>query len=134
MMAYMNFAEVGGAAALHAQFAPAATVAEEVADFDAREWSVIRLARNDSLSSIREESRFGRAVRFIFGIERRNPLANSRLEALRRMAVMSWRYGYNVASSEIGAFLAAGFSSTHYEELLKHIGMARAASGRRTRL
>lgn len=141
-MAYMDFAQLDATSAVAAArplfFAPGLAAEDQIEPavapgFDARDWSVVRLAREDSLSSIRPETEFGRIVRLIFGVERRNPLSSPRLEALRRMAVLSWHHGYNVSSHDIGDFLSAGFSQDHYEELLKHIGAARAASGRRTR-
>lgn len=140
-MAYMDFAQFDAASAVKAArplfFAHGLAAGEIeqpiVVGFDTREWSVVRLAREDSISSIRPETGFSRTIRLIFGLERRNPLSSPRLEALRRMAVLSWHHGYNVSSQEIGAFLSAGYSQDHYEELLKHIGAARAASGRRSR-
>ncbi|MBN8831772.1 MAG: hypothetical protein J0G94_14395 [Sphingomonadales bacterium] len=121
MMAYMDFAQPTAAGLFDNPFPPARALPGEPVDLDPREWSVAYLARRDGLSSIREEGPLGRLVRLIFGVERKNPLSDSRLEALRRMAVLSWHYGYNVAPSEISAFLAAGFSERQYETLLIRI-------------
>ena len=132
-MAYLNFAEHGGAPALGFSFAASAPVADAVPNLGAREWSVIRLARDDSLSSIFPESRLGRLVRLIFGLERKNILSNPRLEALRRIAVMSWHHGYNVAPSEISDFLNAGYTRQDYETLMDRVVAERAPTGRRTR-
>lgn len=139
-MAYMDFARSDTIPAVSASrplfFAPSLAVEPEqplAIGFEAREWSVVRLAREDGLSSIRPETDLGRVLRLIFGIKRRNPLSSPRLEALRRMAVLSWHHGYNVSSQDIGDFMGAGYSQDQYEELLKHIGAERAASGRRSR-
>jgi len=121
MMAYQTFAEPTANGLFDNPFPPARLVPGQPADLDQREWSIAWLARKDGLSSIREEGTFGRIIRKIFGVERKNPLSDGRLEALRRMAVLSWHYGYNVAPSEISTFLAAGYSERQYETLLTRI-------------
>ena len=130
-MAYLDLAETTFAASAPFSFARATTVA--TGEFDSREWAVIRLAREDGLSSLREESDLTAFLRLIFGVRRKPPLSNPRLEALRRIAVLSWHHGYNVASREVGAFLTAGFSADHYDAMLAHIGRERAASAQRKR-
>ena len=120
MMAYLNVAEQS-AGLFSNPFPPARVVAGQATELSKREWSVAWLARNDGLNSIREEGRLGRLFRQLFGIERKNPLSDSRLEALRRISVLSWRYGYNIAPSEITAFLEAGYSERQYETLLNRI-------------
>lgn len=128
-MAYMDFAGHRGAALQLEPFMPPASIREgQATTFTHREWAIARLAREDGLSSIREEGTLGRLVRLIFGIERKNPLSDTRLEALRRMAVLSWHHGYNVAPSEIGGFLDAGYSERQYEVLVEGIVSERAAT------
>jgi hypothetical protein len=101
------------------------------ADFDPREWRVIRFARQDGLSTLREPTRLDRFIELLFG-ERPNPqLADSRLEALRRLAVEAWHRGYAVRLSAIAAFREAGFSMAQLELLLAAIGAGRDARGRR---
>lgn len=89
------------------------------------------MAERDGLSSIRDESRYVRAIRSFFGIKRPNPLANERLEILRRIAVLAWHYGWNVPKTELAQFLAAGFTSDEYELVQSSIGQARAARSRK---
>jgi hypothetical protein len=98
----------------------------------ALEWSVVAMAERDGLSSIREPGRFLSALGSVFGIRRPNRLANDRLEALRRMAILAWHHHWNVPKSEIAAFFAAGFSIDHYELVQDSIGHARSARRRRT--
>jgi hypothetical protein len=132
-MAFIDFAQPMSAATSlpgFAQFQPARDMA---AAFSQREWTVIRLARDDGLSSLREESEFKTFLRTVFGLERKRPYAHPRLEALRRIAVLSWRYNFNVPAREIEAFFAAGYSTDHYDLMLAHIGAERAASAKRTR-
>ena len=102
------------------------------ARLSALEWSVVALAERDGLSSIREPSRFIAALRPIFGLKRPNRLANEALEALRRIAILAWHYGWNVPKSELAAFLDAGFSTDQFELIQTSIGQARAARRRRT--
>ncbi|MCW2351511.1 hypothetical protein [Sphingobium sp. B12D2B] len=97
------------------------------------EWTIVRLAREDGLSSLREESRLGRLLRLVFGSRRAMPLASARLEALRRIAVLSWHHGYNIAPSELGRFYEAGYTTHQYETLLRHIGALRLSIKRRNR-
>lgn len=96
--------------------------------FTTRERTVIDLARDDRLSSLREESEFVEFLRLIFGMKRQTPLANPKLEALRRLAVLSWHNGYNVSTRDLTDFLNAGYSLDQYEAMLAHIGSERAAS------
>jgi hypothetical protein len=133
-MAYLDFAEAAYGASAPIAFAPSRAVGrEEAIGFNSREWTIIRLAREDSLSSLREESEFMDFLRLVFGFERKKPLSDPRLEALRRVAVLGWHHGYNVAVSEIKAFFAAGYSPDHFDAMLAHIGRERAASTKRIR-
>lgn len=84
------------------------------------EWSVIRLARTDELWTIRPAGRLRRAWNWFLG--RTNPeLANPHLEALRRIAVLSWHYGFTVAGEAVADFISAGFSIRQYELLVSSI-------------
>ncbi|MBO9575751.1 MAG: hypothetical protein J7494_08450 [Sphingobium sp.] len=132
-MAYLDLADPAPAASAQLFFAPVRPIEETVAEFSRREWTIIRLAREDGLSSLREESEFKEFLRLVFGFERKRPLSSPRLEALRRVAVLGWHYGHNIAGSELSAFFAAGYSPDHYDVLLAHIGAERAASAKRTR-
>jgi len=113
---------------------PATIIGTEArpAHLSALEWSVVALAERDRLSSIREPSRFISVLGSIFGVKQPNRLANEGLEALRRIAILAWHYGWNVPKSELAAFLAAGFSTDQFELIQISIGQARAARRRRT--
>jgi len=101
------------------------------ARLSALEWSVVAMAERDGLSSIREPSRFISALGAIFGIKGPNKLANEELEALRRIAILAWHYGWDVPKSELTDFLAAGFSTDQFELIQNSIGQHRAARRRR---
>lgn len=90
-------------------------------DFSPLEWSVIRLARIDRLWTIRTAGRLRRFWNALLG--RGNPqLANRRLEALRRMAVLSWHYSFSVPGQDVADFLSAGFTPDQYELMVTRIG------------
>jgi len=125
-MAYLQLTEQGAAALFDPR--PAAAQATELTP---REWSIAYMARKDGLGSIRPDTRLARFFRMIFGIARTNPLSDRRLEALRRMAVLTWHHGFNVASSEIRDFLAAGYSERQYEMLVSRIRAEGLAQGRK---
>lgn len=101
------------------------------ARLSALEWSVVAMAEQDGLSSIREPSRYTRALRRFFGWRPPNRLANDRLEALRRLAIFAWHHGWNVPKSELSAFLAAGFTLDHFELVQNSLSNTRAARGRK---
>lgn len=94
--------------------------------FTREEWSVIDLAERDGIWSLHAESRFGRAMRWLFGIEAGRPLANSRLESLRRFAVRAWRR-QTIGRSALEEFAAAGFSPSHADILIQNVARRRRA-------
>jgi hypothetical protein len=94
------------------------------------EWSVVALARRDTLSSLRAPGLLSTTMRTIF--RHNNPrLADERLEALRRMAVLAWHHSFQVPSSELRAFFDAGFTVGQYEAMMGSIAAARAKEHRR---
>lgn len=125
-MAYLNFAALQGS--------PVETPVDVVAGprsqsgFTALEWQVVAIAQHDRLSSLEKPGRLSVALGMIFGGQRANPeLADTRLEALRRLAVLAWHKGYAVPRAAIRAFHEAGFSLEQYETLLASISRGRAA-------
>jgi hypothetical protein len=96
-------------------------------DFSPLEWSVIRLARNDPLWTIRPAGPFRRFWNWLMA--RGNPrLANPRLEALRRMAVLSWHYGFAVSGEDLADFLSEGFGVDQYELLVGSVSSVASRS------
>jgi len=91
--------------------------------FSDLEWSVIRLARIDALWTIRPAGPLRRLWNRFTGVP--NPeLANPELEALRKMAVLSWNYGFTVSGEAVADFLSVGFSLAQYEVLVTTITKA----------
>jgi hypothetical protein len=92
--------------------------------FSALEWQVVALSRRDRPSSLRRPSRIALALGSVLRVH--DPrLADPRLEALRRIAVLSWRKGYAIAPAEVRAFVDAGFTLAQYDLLLDSISVAR---------
>ena len=89
--------------------------------FSLLEWSVIQLARVDGLSTLREPGRLARFFGWLVGLGGNPKLANPRLEALRRIAVLSWHYGFSVPGDDVADFLAAGFTAEQYELMVHSI-------------
>jgi hypothetical protein len=103
--------------------ARAASPVTDTPGFSPLEWSVIRLARVDRLWTIRKAGPLRRMWNALAG--RGNPsLANERLEALRRIAVLSWHYGFSVPGQDVSEFIAAGFTPDQYERLVNSVRKA----------
>jgi hypothetical protein len=95
--------------------------------FTALEWSVIALAKSDSLSSLSAPGRVARAMGSVFGRGTQSRLADPKLEALRRLSVHAWRRGYALPVSELDEFVAAGFTMDTAEVLLASVAGQRIA-------
>jgi hypothetical protein len=108
--------------------------ADETAGFSALEWSVIALARRDTLRSLASPGAVSRAMGGLFGLGSRSQLADPRLEALRRMAVYAWRRGFALPMTEIRAFLAAGFVEAQMETLVVSVTGMRVGATTRAQL
>jgi hypothetical protein len=123
-MAYLAKIETRGSQPV----ALAATTAAEP-EFTPLEWSVIRFARLDRLWTIAAAGPLRRLWNWI--LARSNPeLADPRLEALRRMAVLTWHFGFTVSSDDVADFLSAGFTPNQYELMAATINSALSAPRR----
>jgi hypothetical protein len=127
-MAYIDFAsEHDQLLAPAPRHDPVPAADAPATQLSALEWSVVAIARGDRLSSLRAPSRLSVAMGGLFG-SRHNPrLADPQLEALRRMAVLSWHHGYTVPTSALTAFTDAGYTMAQYETMLASIATARVA-------
>nr|WP_315382736.1 hypothetical protein [uncultured Sphingomonas sp.] len=101
---------------------------QAVAALTPLEWQVVAIAQRDRLSSLQAPSRWARFLAIFFGADRASPrLADSKLEALRRIAVLAWHKGYALPKQEIAAFHASGYSLEHLELLLARVSQGRSA-------
>lgn len=99
----------------------------EVAAFSPLEWTTILLARRDGLASLAAPGLISRVVARLFGFAVKRGLADAKLEALRRFAVLAWAHGYNVPKSGLIAFKEAGFTVAQAETLLASVAVARTS-------
>ena len=125
-MAYVDFSTDPMLAA-HVPAPQHDPVMTERVGLSALEWSVVALAQRDRMSSLSRPGRMSLALGALFGTRRTGShLADPRLEALRRMAVLSWHRGFAVPGPEVRRFLDAGFSAEQYETMLASISVARS--------
>lgn len=128
-MAYMDFA--ADPLLAPPTFAPRADPGVE-GRLSALEWSVVALARYDRISSLARPGRLAVALGKVFGTRPQSlHLADPKLEALRRMAVLYWRQGRAVADPERAAFHRAGFSHRQYRTMTASIDGARTPDAAR---
>lgn len=113
------------------RFAPTVAPAVAAPEFSDLEWSVVRLARRDRLWTLRPYGRLRRLFRWLTGLGINPKLADPRLEALRRIAVQSWHFGFTVPGEDVADFIAAGFSHDQYELLVSSISAAVSSSPQR---
>ena len=87
------------------------------------EWRVVETARSDGPLSLNPDGLMSRFLRFL-GVRVARGLAKERLEALRRFSVRAW-YWDLIRTTDMLAFLDAGYSRVHALEILSHVSMAR---------
>jgi len=100
-------------------------------DFTPLEWSIIRLSSVDGLATLREPCRFSRFINWLMGRTGGLELANPRLEALRRISVLSWHFGFTIPGDDVADFLSAGFTPDQYELLVTSVRRALSSSAQR---
>ncbi|KQU61962.1 hypothetical protein ASG67_02070 [Sphingomonas sp. Leaf339] len=111
---------------------PAAAPSTTMAGFSALEWSVIALARRDTLRSLTQPGRLSRAMGSLFGLGTTSSLADPRLEALRRLAVYVWQRGFALPMAEIERFRSAGFTPAQVETLVVSVTGIRIGAEQRS--
>lgn len=88
------------------------------------ELAVIEMARAEGPRSADPGLFLNRAARLLFGISVARPLANEKLEAIRRFAVAAW-FRDEVPESRIRALFDAGLSSNDAWRLLDYVASRR---------
>jgi hypothetical protein len=96
----------------HVAFATSRSLNEE-------EWRIVEIARTDDLHSLNPDGFFSRLIGTLFGIRAARPLANERLEALRRFAVRAWHTDL-IPTRHLCEFLDAGFSPRNVRQILAY--------------
>ncbi len=124
-MAFIDFRD--DATSPNTFLAPAADMPVRFEPLSMLERRVVELAREDRLTSlhpVRPRSWLGRLV---FGPQPPSPrLANERLEALRRLAVVAWHEGYQLPASALREAQAAGFSEAQTGAVVDLVARLRA--------
>lgn len=129
-MAYVDFSDAP-MAPRHAVSARHEIERMETSRLSALEWSVVALAQRDRLSSLGTPGRLSVALGKVFGTGRSAlHLADPKLEALRRIAVLSWHHGVAVPATELAAFFRAGFTAGQYHTMTASIAAARSRGAR----
>lgn len=113
------------------RFTPTIVPTVAAPEFSDLEWSVVRLARRDRMWTLRPYGRLRRFFRWLTGLGINPKLADPRLEALRRIAVLSWHFGFTVPGDDVADFISAGFSHDQYELLVSSISAAVSSSPQR---
>jgi hypothetical protein len=126
----MAYLDVQNHAAMFATGAARVRQAERTA-FERAEWQVIMIAQKDGLESLSEPGWFARLFARVFGGTTIRPLADPKLEALRRFAVLAWHYSYALPASAIEGIKTMGYSDDQLELALAKISNSRGRSGRR---
>jgi len=114
-MAFMDFRANSPHAAAATQQDLIDALVEQV-DFSPLEWTVISLARHDGHRGRPLPAELRKIISLLFGERVTRPLANPRLEALRRAAVAIW-HRRPLAEPDAAAFGRAGFTSGHLNVL-----------------
>lgn len=99
----------------------------------AMERQVVMLSLGDTRSSLARQSTWRRRLDALLGLRRPNRLADARLEALRRAAVLMRLDGFAIDASEYEAFAAAGFRLDAADEVYNIVAPHRAPLSRRSR-
>jgi hypothetical protein len=98
-----------------------------VAELSVLERRVIELSREDTLATLRPVRRRSWLARLLFGPQPPSPmLANERLEALRRLAVMAWHHGYQLPASSLREAQEAGYSEAQTGAVVDLVARLRA--------
>ena len=99
----------------------------EPSRLSALEWSVVALAQRHRLSSLSQPGRMAIALGKVFGTRGGGQhLADPKLEALRRIAVLSWHHGVAIPATELAAFFSAGFTAGQFNTMAASIAAARS--------
>lgn len=91
------------------------------------EWAVVDMARVDGPRSANPDSLINSLLRTLFAVSIPRPLANERLEALRRFAVAAW-YRAELRARDLSALFAAGFSSNDAARIIAHVALGRGSA------
>lgn len=114
-MAYLSFSPLDGETR--------AATAADASLFSPTELRVIGLAeRIDATREIAHQSRLGRFAEWALGMRLGRPLADPRLESLRRFASLVTHHADDIREEHVLGFIAAGYSQGQAQGLLAYLG------------
>ena len=120
-MAFIEFSEIAGETVVGPRLA-ATLSAKAVTPLSQLEWRVVELARSDGLISLRPQRKRSWLSRFVLGPNPPSPmLADEKLEALRKLAVLAWHHGYTLPSSAMKQTVSAGYSEWQVGQVIDAI-------------
>lgn len=126
-MAFIDFRDDAAHAAPTLTLAAVAPALRHAEPLTALERRVIEVAREDRLASLRPVRKRSWLARLVFGPQPPSPmLANERLEALRRLAVVAWHHGYQLPASALREAQAAGYSEAQTGAVVDLVARLRA--------
>lgn len=114
-MAYLNFSPLEGETRV--------ATASDAGRFSSTELRVIDFAqRIDATRELSPQSRFGRLIENILGTRLPRPLADPRLESLRRFVSLVRHHASEVGDEDVRTFVEAGYSPGQAYGLLTYLG------------
>jgi hypothetical protein len=117
-MAYLNFSPLEGETRV--------ATAVDAGSFSSTELRVIDFAeRTDATRELTPMSRLGRFAEWALGFRLARPLADPRLEALRRFASLARHHAEDVAEKDVLSLVEAGYSQRQAYGLLGYLGRRR---------
>ena len=131
-MAFIEFSKNTGETVVGPRV-PATLAAKAVTPLSPLEWRVVELARGDGLVSLRPQRKRSWLSRFVLGPNPPSPmLADEKLEALRKLAVLAWHHGYTLPSSAMKQAISVGYSEWQVGQVIDTIVGERPAFRRVT--
>ena len=129
-MAYLSFApwDAGSGPAVRRPAAMAPATAADANRFSALELRVIGLAEQGAPARRDGGGRLARLIQWAFGVEERKPLADPRLESLRRFASQAWHRPDSVSDGDIRRLVEAGYSPGQAYGLIAYLSARRGHS------
>lgn len=128
-MAYLDLsvaAQAGSSLAGPKAHSQPLAIVDVVQTFSDLERRVLDLARGEGLTSLRAPRKRSWLARLILGpTPPSRILANERLEALRRLAVHAWHYGYTLPASALRDAKQAGYSESQVGWVVDFVGRSR---------
>lgn len=114
-MAYLSFSPLDGESRV--------ATASDAGLFSPTELRVIGFAeRVDATREIAHQSRLGRFVEWALGMRLPRPLADPRLESLRRFASLARHHQTEIGQEDVEKFVEAGYSRNQAYGLIDYLG------------